>query len=258
MTLRLPLPAGLRHRPLAHRGLHDAAAGRPENSRAAIIAAIAAGYGIEIDLQLSADGQAMVFHDATLDRMTRARGPVTTRSAATLATTRLRDSDEGIPTLPEILTLVAGRAPLLIEIKDTGIHLGPVSGRLEAATAQALAGYDGEVAVMSFNPHSVAIMAQLAPHLPRGLITAAFDPAEWTPLPPATGKRLHGIPDYDRVGASFISHDWRDLTRPRVAELAAAGAAVLCWTVCSAQEEAIARRIADNITFENYRPALHG
>lgn len=253
---RPPLPAGLRQRPVAHRALHDAAAGRPENSRAAIAAAIAAGYGIEIDLQLSADGQAMVFHDDDLDRLTTATGPVRARTAAELRALRLRGSDQTIPTLSEVLDLVAGQAPLLIEIKDQDGALGPGVGRLEAATARALAGYGGAVAVMSFNPHAVAEMARLAPAIPRGLVTAAYDPAEYAPLPAATCARLRDIPDYDRVGATFISHDWTDLARPRVAELAAQGAAVLCWTVRSAADEATARRIADNITFEGYAAAL--
>ena len=110
--------------PLAHRALHDVADGRPENSRAAVTAAIDAGFGIEIDLQLSSDEQAMVFHDYDLARLAEAEGTVQQRDAATLAGIRLRGGEEGIPTLPEILSLVAGRVPLLIELKD---QQGPTS-----------------------------------------------------------------------------------------------------------------------------------
>ncbi|TKA95062.1 phosphodiesterase [Cereibacter changlensis] len=250
--MRIPLPAAFRTTPIAHRALHDRAAGRPENSRAAIRAAIAAGYGIEIDLQRSADGQAMVFHDDDLDRLTGAKGPVAALTAAELGATRLRDAEDGIPTLSEVLAIVAGRVPLLIELKDQTGDMGKAVGPLEAATAAALVGYDGPVALMSFNPHSIAEMARLAPNLPRGLVTCDYDPADWAPLPAETCDRLREIPDYDRVNASFLSHQWQDLARPRVGALRDAGAAILCWTVRSPEAEAEARRIAENITFEGY------
>jgi len=250
------LPDSLRRLPVAHRALHDRAAGRPENSRAAIRAAVAAGYAIEIDLQCSADGHAMVFHDDDLDRLTDASGPLRARSAAALGGLRLKDAEDGIPTFAEVLELVAGRVPLLVEIKDQDGAMGPGVGVLEAAAARCLAAYVGDVAVMSFNPHSVAELARLVPHIPRGLTTSAYDPADWHPLPAATCDRLRGIPDFDRTGASFISHEWQDLARARVAELAAAGADILCWTIRSPTAEAKARQIACNITFEGYPARL--
>ena len=252
----VPLPPAFLRLPLAHRALHDRAAGRPENSRAAVRAAVAAGYGIEIDLQLSRDGQAMVFHDETLERLTPRQGWLRDLTAQDLAAIPLRDGHEGIPTLPEILTLIAGRVPLLIELKDPTLDMAQTDGRLETATAAALAGYTGPVAVMSFNPHMVAHMAQRAPQIARGLTTSAYDPADWHPLPAATCDRLRPIPDYDRTAASFISHEAADLARPRVADLRAAGAAILCWTIRSPRAEAEARRFAQNITFESYLPAL--
>ncbi len=254
--MRAALPQGFLRLPVAHRALHDKAQARQENSRAAIVAAAAAGYAIEIDLQCSADGQAMVFHDEKLDRLTRETGLVSRRPADALGRIGLKYGDEGIPALPEILALIAGRVPLLIEIKDQQGELAETDGRLEAAAAAALSGYEGPVALMSFNPHSVARMQALAPHLPRGLTTDSYDPSDWAPVPPETCGRLRDIPDYDRVGASFISHHWADLERPRVRDLAARGAAVLCWTIRSAAEEAFARRFADNITFEGYPAAF--
>lgn len=254
--MRVPLPPAFLRQPIAHRALHDVARGRPENSRAAIRAAIDAGYDIEIDLQLSRDGVPMVFHDETLERLTPRDGWLCDLSAAELAEIPLKGGDETIPTLPEILYLVAGRAPLLIELKDQTLRMAETDGRLEQATARALAAYDGPVAVMSFNPHMIARMATYAPDLPRGLTTSAYDPEDWAPLPPDTCDRLRPIPDYDRTASSFISHEASDLTRPRVAELAAQGAAILCWTIKSPQAEAEARRIAQNITFELYPAAL--
>jgi glycerophosphoryl diester phosphodiesterase len=252
------LPTGFVRIPIAHRALHDAGAGRPENSRAAIRAAVAAGYAIEIDVQLSADGQAMVFHDYDLDRLAGAQGPVRGRSAADLGAIALKHGDgETVPELSEVLAIVAGQVPLLIEIKDQDGAMGPDVGPLEAATAQAVKGYAGALAVMSFNPHSIAEMARIAPDLPRGLVTSSYDPAEW-PLPAATCDRLREIPDFDYVSAAFISHEAADLRRDRVQELRQSGVPVLCYTIRSPQAEADARRFADNITFEGYPAVIAG
>ncbi|WP_102107360.1 glycerophosphodiester phosphodiesterase family protein [Oceaniglobus roseus] len=249
------LPPGFLDAPFAHRGLHDRAAGRVENSRAAFRAAMAAGYGIEVDVQLTADGQAVVFHDARLDRLTGETGPVNARTAAELGRIALTDGGETVPTLAEVLHLVNGAVPLLVEVKDQDGALGPDVGRLERAVAEALAGYGGPVAVMSFNPHAIAAMARLAPDIPRGLTTCAFDPDDWS-LPADTCARLAEIADYDRTGACFISHEAKDLGRPRVAGLKGQGAAILCWTIRSPEAEAAARRVADQITFEGYAAAL--
>ncbi|MEQ6249256.1 glycerophosphodiester phosphodiesterase family protein [Sulfitobacter sp. HNIBRBA3233] len=248
---RPALPDSFTQVPLAHRALHDIHDGRPENSRAAILAAVDAGYGIEIDVQLSADGAAMVFHDYHLERLTDAQGAVQLLSAAELKAIALRGGQEGIPDLPEVLATIAGRVPLLIELKDQDGAMGPKVGPLEAAVAEALEGYAGDVAVMSFNPHSVAEMQRLCPTVPRGLTTSAYVPSEW-PLPVTVCDRLREIPDYDTVGAGFISHELSDLDRPRVAALKEAGAVIACWTVRSPAEEAQARKVADTITFEGY------
>ena len=245
------LPSSFAQVPFAHRALHDVKNGRPENSRAAILAAIQAGYGIEIDVQLSSDGEAMVFHDYHLERLTEQQGAVQLFTSADLKNTPLRGNDEGIPDLAEVLKIVAGQIPVLIELKDQDGGMGPNVGRLERATADAISGYDGDIAVMSFNPHSVALMQTLCPTVPRGLTTSAYRPNEW-PLSDETCARLREIPDYGRVGASFISHEVNDLDRGRVAELKKSGAVVCCWTVTSAAQEEQARRVADNITFEGY------
>ena len=247
----MTLPAAFLDRPLAHRALHDVKDGRPENSRAAIRAAIAAGYGSEIDVQLSADNAAMVCHDYALERLTGDKGAVRLRSAADLAGIALTGGDEGIPDLPEVLEIVAGHVPLLIELKDQDGGMGPNIGPLEAATAEALTGYDGEVAVMSFNPHAIVRMAELLPDIPRGLVTSAYRYEDW-PLSKARCDALRDVPDYDRVGACFISHEVDDLSRARVAELKGAGAKICCWTVRDTATEAEARKVAHNITFEGY------
>lgn len=247
-------PAFLRL-PIAHRGLHDKAAGRLENSRAAVAAAAAAGYGVEIDIQLSADGEAMVFHDDALPRLTDGSGLVSDHPAAVLAGMKLAGMAEGIPTLVEILALVGGRAPLLIEVKDQTGVLGPEVGPLEARVAALVAAYAGPVAVMSFNPHSVAALAEAAPGVARGLTSCAFDGVDWA-LPDYRRAELANLQDAERTGASFVSHDKDDLDNPAVARLKGEGLAVLTWTIRSPAEEMQARRIADNITFERYLAAL--
>ncbi len=251
---RPALPDAFRRIPLAHRALHDKAAGRPENSRAAVKAAISKGYGIEIDVQPSKEGCAMVFHDYDMARLTGQRGPIQQRAAGDLAQVTLLGGDEGVPTLPEVLDLVAGKVPLLIELKDQHGQMGETDGRLEAAVAEAVRSYAGPVAVMSFNPEMVARLAELVSDVPRGLTTAGYEPEGWSLLKPAVRDYLRDIPDYKRVGARFISHDVNDLNRVRVAELKDQGADILCWTVRSAAQERMAREVVCNITFEGYLP----
>lgn len=251
------LPATFLQAPITHRALHDKLDNRPENSRAAVRAAVKAGYGIEIDLQLSADNRALVFHDYDLGRLTGRPGPVRQISAQVASETQLLHADDGIPTLDDVLEIVAGKVPLLIELKDQDGVMGPNVGPLERDTVRALEGYEGPVALMSFNPNSVAELARLAPHLPRGITTCSYQPKVEL-LPAAVCDYLRDIPDFVRVGASFISHEAEDLSRPRVAELKAQGVPVLCWTVRSAAQEAEARKIADNVTFEGYLAAHPG
>lgn len=256
MSSRSPeLPAAFLGAPIAHRGLHDRAAGVIENSRAAAEAAIAAGYGIELDVQLTADGEAVVFHDDEMPRLTGEPGLVRDYTAAALGRIGLRDGGETVPTLAAFLELVAGRVPLLVEIKDQDGALGPDVGTLEARVAALLSDYPGAAALMSFNPHSVACFATLAPDRPRGLTTCAFDTADWS-LPDYRRAELAALADVGRTGAAFVSHDRKDLGNPAVARLKAEGLPVLTWTVRSAAQEAEARRVADNITFEGYRAAM--
>jgi glycerophosphoryl diester phosphodiesterase len=248
----MTLPASFFARPITHRALHDRKAGRVENSVKSIQAALDAGYGIEMDVQLTSDGHAVVFHDDLLDRLTAETGPVRDRTRAALGAIPLTDDGGTIPSLEAVLAMVRGRVPLLIEIKDQDGAMGANVGTLEKAVCAALADYTGDVALMSFNPHSVAACAELAPHIPRGITTSSYQAVFWPEVPAETRDILREIPDYNRVGACFISHESTDLDRPRVAELKAHGAHIFTWTIRSAQAEADARRIVDNVTFEGY------
>ncbi len=250
------LPPGFFARAVAHRGLHDRAAGRVENSLSALRAAAAAGWAVELDVQLSADGEAMVFHDDALDRLTATTGPLRARSAADLARISLTGGGgDAIPTLAQALAAVAGRVPVLVEIKDQGGRLDATGvGPLEAAVAAALRAHDGPVATMSFNPASMAAMARLAPEIPRGLVACAPDGYD-EPLDAAALGALAGLDAFDAVGAGFASYRWTDLPTPTTARLRAAGVPVICWTVRRAEDEAPALRHADAITFEGFAPA---
>ena len=196
----------------------------------------------------------MVFHDEALDRLTDQTGLLVDHLAADLQKIILRDSTDCIPTLADVLAIVAGQTPLLIEIKDQTGAMAQTDARLEQATAAALKDYQGPVAVMSFNPHCIVHMARLAPQIARGLTTSAYDYADWAPLDPAICDHLRDIPDYARTGSVFVSHEASDLDRPRLRDLQAKGAHIQCWTIKSKAAEQSARRFADNITFEGFIP----
>lgn len=250
------LPRRFTARPLAHRGLHDAARGRVENSAGAFRAAMDAGYGIELDVRISRDEHPIVFHDATLDRLTRETGPVSARSAAELSRIALGDSGDCIATLAQTLDLIGGRVPVLIEIKDQAD-----SPAADLAIARAVrdvlyarAGTDGAwLALMSFNPLYVAAMRDLGDRVPRGLTTGPA--SAYSHLPDHLRAEMLRIAHYDAADCRFVSHDHRDLDNPRLTELKAGGATILCWTIRSQEEADAALRIADAITFEGFIPA---
>ncbi|WP_039018771.1 glycerophosphodiester phosphodiesterase family protein [Halocynthiibacter namhaensis] len=250
------LPDTFLKAPFTHRGYHDISAGIPENSIAAFKAAIDAGYGIELDVQATKDADAMVFHDYDMKRLTGTQGPIQLCNLDEVCARPLLGNNEQIPTLSNVLDLVAGRVPLLIEIKDQHGAMGPVDGRLEHAVARALHGYVGPVALMSFNPHSVAVLAEAMPDIPRGITTENWLGEEEQLIPAARRAELVEIQDYDRVQACFISHQASDLHSPQVARLKALGANVLCWTIRNKAEETQARKVAQNVTFEGYAAAL--
>ncbi|RRH73909.1 glycerophosphodiester phosphodiesterase family protein [Falsigemmobacter faecalis] len=246
------LPERLKRLPVAHRALHDGTAACPENSMAAIRAAMAAGYAVELDLQISADNEVFVFHDEDLSRLTGTSGRVDETPAGRLSTLPLLGGAEHPPPLSDVLDLVAGSVPLLLEFKpqrDGG-------DRLAAAAAPLLRSYRGALAVMSFDPALVASLADHLPDVARGLTTMTWRGKDAEGLSPATRARLNAIADYETTGASFISHHHRDLGSAAVTRLRGLGADVLCWTIRSAAEEAKARQIACNVTFEGYRAAL--
>lgn len=243
--------AWLTARPIAHRGLHDPAHGIVENTPSGAAAAIAGRYGIEIDVQITADGEAMVYHDDTLDRLTQGVGALRDLSAATLRRVPFRATADRMMTLGDLLDLVAGRVTVLIELKSR--FDGDL--RLAARTAAVLAGYGGPVAVMSFDPAPIAQLRRIAPRIVRGIAAGRhYPPAVWNLLDPAQRFKLAFLLHGWNSGPAFVAYRVDDLATitPRTARLVF-GLPLLAWTVRSNQDRTMAARFADQMIFEGFR-----
>ena len=238
-------------RPIAHRGLHDASSGAIENTASAFSAAIAAGYGIETDLQISADSEAMVHHDDALGRLTEGTGLLAEMSAAQIKAVRFKGSAGRILTLGELCDLVAGRATLLLEIKsrfdgDT---------RLTNRTIDVLANYTGPVALMSFDPAVVEFARHTASTLPYGIVAERhYSHPEWDGLPNSQKRSMSWLLHAPRSRPQFLAYSVKDLPAlpPLLARLS--GLPLLTWTVRSEEDRKSAARWADQIIFEGWRP----
>lgn len=241
--------------PIAHRTLHDKNVGVPENSWEGLSAALAKEVAIEIDIQMSKDGIPMVFHDYELDRVTHESGLINDFDAADLIEMPLKHGTKTIPRLDEFMQNVAGKVPVLLELKDQSRDLGPVGGALEKPVCDILNAYSGASAVMSFNPHMVYKCKKHAPNIPRGLVTDAFREVNWPKVGEARRLELVEIPDFEATGSHFISHNRNDLNSIHLVPFKDRGVPIFCWTVRSEEQEAEARNVAENITFEGYFPA---
>ena len=238
-------------RPIAHRGLHDAAGGVVENTGAAFSAAIAASYGIETDLQMSADGEAMVHHDDVLGRLTEGSGRLAEISAAQIKLVRFKVGTGHILTLAELCDLVAGRVALLLELKS---HFDGDTRLVERAI-DVLANYRGPVALMSFDPALIEFLRNEASSLPRGIVAERhYSHPEWNVLSRAQKRSMSWLLHVPRSRPEFIAYSVRDLPaiQPLVARLM--GVPLLTWTVRSADDRNVAAHWADQIIFEGWRP----
>jgi len=224
-------------RPFAHRGLHGR--GASENSRAAFEAAIASGMGIELDVRASRDGEAFVFHDEELARLTGEAGAFGARDAAALRQLRLSACGESLFSLSDALALVAGRTPLLIEAKAPERHVS----QLCLAVHRALEGYGGAAAVMSFNPLVGAWFARHAPRRPRGLVVTEEGKGA---LKVWIERRLGVL----RAQPDFLAYDIRSLPSRFAAAQRRRGLPILTWTVRAAAEQERAALHADQIITE--------
>jgi glycerophosphoryl diester phosphodiesterase len=239
--------AFLKTQPFAHRGLHGNGPDgelRVENSRAAFRAAIRLGHGIELDVQAASGGEAFVFHDAELERLTAARGALHARSAAELDGIKLAGTDEPIPRLDEILKLVAGRVPVLIEVKTRERHVAALC----LSVRRALEGYRGAAAIMSFNPQVPHWFGENAPRIVRGLVVTEEGEATRTGQLKGFGKRWASMA---RAKPDFLAYDVRDLPSRFASAARTRGIPVLTWTVRDAANERSAFNHADEAIYEN-------
>ena len=245
-------PDWLTARPVAHRGLHDFARGIIENMPAAALAAASANFSIECDIQLTADGEAMVHHDDALGRLTEGSGALLGKTAAELKAIRFKNTDERMMTLGDLCALVAGRVPLVIEVKS---HFDG-DRKLVKRMAEVLAGYSGPAVGMSFDPDQVLALRELMPQLVRGIIAEReYTETDW---PEASAEQ--------RRGMTYLRHAFR--TRPHfvaywVDELPAVAPWIarnvcrlplLTWTVRTPEQRALAISYADQMIFEGFLP----
>lgn len=247
---QLSAPAWLTARPIAHRGLHNKAAGIVENTPGAAQAAIAASYAIECDVQLTRDGDAVVFHDARLERLLHAQGGIWEHTAAQLAAMQFRDGGGQVVTLAQYLTLIAGRVPLVCEIKS----LFDGDMRLAQRVLEIATGYTGPLALKSFDPAVIIHLRQRGASQPLGIVAEQkYDDPEWEFLGPERKFALANFLHFPDTRPDFLSF-WVEELPSAVPLLCRSGLGlpVISWTVRTGEQRTRAERWADQIVFEGF------
>jgi glycerophosphoryl diester phosphodiesterase len=245
-------PDWMTARPIAHRGLHDAARGVIENSPSAARAAIAGGFAIECDVQLTADGEAVVFHDFELGRLTEASGRVDAQSAATLRATRLRGTADTILPLGDFLDVIGGRVPLVLEIKSR--FDGDM--RLTRRVADIVNGWPSPIVLKSFDPRIVAALKDLTPGHARGIVAMTdYNYPDYAKCTADEKRAMANLLHFTDSRPDFISWRVRDLptAAPHLCR-AALGLPVMAWTVRTPADRALAAAHADQMVFEGFVP----
>ncbi|UAL08960.1 glycerophosphodiester phosphodiesterase [Caulobacter segnis] len=233
--------------PVAHRGLWTPD-GAPENSLAAFQAACARGYGIELDVQLTADGEAVVFHDERLERMTGQEGRLRDHTAAELGALTLKGTDETIPTLADTLTMIGHRAMVFIELKTPFGDVGP----LEKRVTEVLVDHNGPTAVIGFNPYSHAWFADHHPQILRGLDSYGWNDEGARKLAPEMRKSLAALEQVEIARPDFLALGLDMLPSPRADLYRAKGMPIVAWTVRSPDQWEGVRDHCDNLIFEGF------
>jgi glycerophosphoryl diester phosphodiesterase len=245
-------PDWLTARPVAHRGLHDVDRGIVENMPAAAQAAIDGNFSIECDIQLSSDGEAMVHHDGVLGRLTEGSGKLIEKTVAELKAVTFKNTPERMMTLGDLCALVAGRVPLVIEVKS---HFDG-DRRLVKRMGQVLAAYDGPAVGMSFDPDQVMALRELIPNRARGIVAEReYTAEEWSE---ASAEQRHGMTHLRhafRTKPAFVAYWVNEL--PAAAPWIARnifGLPLLAWTVRTPEQRARAAANADQMIFEGFLP----
>ncbi len=224
---------------------------------AAFDAAIAGGYAIELDVQVSADGEAMVFHDYKMTRLTGESGIVSDRTAQDLRATALLGGGT-IPDLETVLHRIDGRVCTLIEIKDQSGAFGPTDGALERRVCDIVraSGHAATCAIMSFNPHSVLAVRDAAPEIRRGIVSYDFEHPHDAHIQADHRRALAEMAMFEECGADFVSYGADSLDTPPIVALRGRGVPVFTWTIRSAAQADAVSDHCDQITFENFLPPM--
>ena len=245
-------PQWLTARPVAHRGLHDVSRGIVENMPAAAKAAISGNFAIECDIQLTADGEAMVHHDDALGRLTEGGGALLTKTAAELKAVRFKNTAERMMTLTDLCDLVAGRVPLVIEVKS---HFDR-DRKLVRRMAEVLSTYEGPAVGMSFDPDQVSALRELIPSRPRGIVAEHDYTAEdWPEASPSQRRDMTHLRHFFRTQPDFVAYWVNEM--PSLAPWLARNlfrCPLLAWTVRTPEQRARAGRHADQMIFEGFVP----
>jgi glycerophosphoryl diester phosphodiesterase len=245
-------PDWLTARPVAHRGLHDAARGIIENMPGAAQAAVDRGFSIECDIQLTADGEAMVHHDDALGRLTEGSDALLEKTAAELKAVKFKGTAERMMSLGDLCALVNGRVPLVIEVKS---HFDG-DRKLVKRMAEALAAYSGPAVGMSFDPDQVLALREIMPALPRGITAErSYDEADWPGTTPAQRQSMLHLRHALRTRPHFVAYWVDDLPAPApwIARHIF-GLPLLTWTVRTPEQRERAARDADQMIFEGFVP----
>lgn len=245
-------PDWLTARPVAHRGLHDTARGIIENMPAAAQAAVAGNFAIECDIQLTSDGEAMVHHDDELGRLTEGSCALLRKTAAELKAVNFKATAERMMTLSDLCTLVAGRVPLVIEVKS---HFDG-DRKLVRRMAEVLGTYSGPAAGMSFDPDQVLALRETMPELPRGIVAErVYTEADWPQATAAQRKGMLHLKHAFHTQPHFVAYWVNDLPAPApwIARHVF-GLPLLTWTVRTPDQRERAARYADQMIFEGFRP----
>lgn len=231
--------------PIAHRGLHNKEC--PENSLPAFQNAIDAGYPIEIDVQIIADGTVVVFHDESLSRLTDNDGYIKFLNKSDLEILRLKDSKEKIPTFEEVLKFVNGRTPILIEIKNSN-----KVGELEKKVIESLKNYNGEYAIQSFNPYVLEYFYKHAPTILRGQLAGYFKKEKLSFFKKYALKRM--LLNKKISHPDFISYEAKKIPNRFIRKYKKLP--LLAWTVRSQTEYLKVVKYCDNVIFEDFEPKI--
>jgi len=235
----------LKH-PIAHRGLHQGE-NIPENSLSSFRACIEKSLPIELDVHIMHDGTALVFHDDTFERMTGYHRDIYLSEYKDVVELKLLKSEEKIPTLEEVLKLVDGEVPLVIELKCLK-H----DGRLEHSVYNLLREYHGIYCVQSFNPFTLLWFKRFAPQVPRGLLAGSYDDAAisfWQKLV------LKSLVFAFMIRPHYIGFEWNKLWYPSVFFFKTImRIPFIAWVVTNKSQQQFLKGKTANIIFENFDP----